>query len=64
MRIDQSQYSSNNNVLTNMNAYIKKCTAGDSCGGSDHNNNGVFNCDLHKSMNKSTINLSNISCMH
>eukprot|EP00347_Sterkiella_histriomuscorum_P012398 403368729 len=46
-------------TLTNMNAYIMKCT-GDHCG-DDH---GVFNCDLHKSMNKSTLNLSNISCLH
>ena len=45
--------------MTNMNAYIKKCT-GDHCG-DDH---GVFNCDLHKSINKSTLNLSNITYMN
>ncbi|CDW91731.1 UNKNOWN [Stylonychia lemnae] len=53
----QPHYKSNSSI-TNMNAYIMKCT-GDQCG--DH---GMFNCDLHKDMNKSTINLSNISCFH
>lgn len=48
-------------TLTNMNAYIKKCSNGEHCGGDEH---GVLNCDLHKSMNKSTLNLSNISCFH
>lgn len=39
-----------------MNAYINKCSGDHTCGGE----NGVFNCDIHKSMNKSTISLSNI----
>lgn len=40
-----------------MSAYINKCS---SCSVEG----GIMNCDLHKSMNKSTISLSNISCYH
>ena len=46
-------------VLTNMSAYINKCS-GEHCGQSE----GVFNCDIHRSMNKSTISLSNVCGPH
>jgi hypothetical protein len=41
--------------VTNMNAYINKCQ----CSSSKFNESGgIFNCDLHRSINKSQINLS------
>ncbi len=40
-----------------MSAYINKCSA---CA----DEHGIHNCELHKTMNKSTISLNNVSCYH